>query len=151
MKQKETLISKWGAARRARFHWVRSARQSPDALEPRLLTSRASLHTFLDIHQKQRIRWQETDWLLGPLTADSQISALPSIWQVIPLLIKPTRGELSHTTLGNFQDKQTEKRKRKEYRTISFSLLSALRNHTASPGWINYHEAYSFTIYQVQN
>lgn len=102
------------------------------------------------------IRWQEMDWLLGrwllrPLTAESQISALPSIWQVIPLLIKPTRGELSHTTLGNFQDKQTEKRKRKEYRTIFFSLLSALRNHTASPGWISYREAYSFTIYQVQN
>lgn len=102
------------------------------------------------------IRWQEMDWLLGrwllrPLTAESQISALPSIWQVIPLLIKPARGELSHTTLGNFQDQQTEKRKMKEYRTISFSLLSALRNHTASPGWISYREAYSFTIYQVQN
>lgn len=80
-------------------------------------------------------------------TAESQISALPSIRQVIPLLIKPTRGELNHTILGNFQDKQMEKRKRKEYRTISFSLLSVLRNHS---GWISYHEAYSFTIYQVQ-
>lgn len=149
------LISKWGAAGGQDFteFTVQGSHQMPwshaysRAGHPWTCSS-----TFT---KSSSIRWQEMDWLLGrwllrPLTAESQISALPSTWQVIPLLIKPT-SKMKPYNSWNFQDKQIKKRKRKEYKTILVSLLSALRNHSASPGWISYREAYSLTIYQVQN